>query len=224
MQRTLSTGLALAAALVLTLPSIGQAAPRRKHNHTPDAVQTPAVDDTDGGTWGVGVGYLPSPVGALNALSGTYRIMPDLKIDGLLLGGVSSVPLGGTNASGAPVNDGTGSFGIGAQARYSLLHPTSFLDFQLVGRLSFVTGTDSHEVLGTTVNSSASEFGMFVGAGFEGFIPAWRVVSIEVNSGVNIALSGATDGPYSAGGSGVWLGASNANAFVPLNLAVHYYF
>lgn len=222
--RTVTTGLALAAALTLALPSIGQAAARRKHNRTPDAVKTPATDNSDGGTWGVGAAYLPSPTGALNALSGTYLIMPDLKIDGMLLGGNSSVPLGGTNSSGAQVNDGTGSFGIGAQARYSLLHPTSFLAFQLVGRLSYVVGTDSHEVLGTTVNSSASEFGLFVGAGFEGFIPAWKVVSIEVNSGMNIALTDSTSGGSSAGGAGVWLGASNANAFVPLNLAVHYYF
>src|SRR5665213_238973 len=222
MQRTLYTGLALAAALMLAMPKAGWA--RHKHLHAP--VVHAAPDSTDQSpaapAWGVGFGYLPGPGGASNALSGTYRFNPDLSLDGLLLGGIASTINTGTDSAGNPVNGSNASFGLGAQARYSLLHPTDYLAFQLVGRLSYVTMSGTTPERGFNVSSSSGQFGVFLGAGFEGFLPAWRVVSVEVNSGVNIALTGVSGA--SAGGSSMSLGASNANAFVPFNLAVHYYF
>ncbi|HTB34945.1 MAG TPA: hypothetical protein VK842_08785 [bacterium] len=172
----------------------------------------------------MGFGYLPSRNGAIDALSATYRINPDLDLDGLLLGGVASTYAGGTSASGGVVNDGVSSFGLGAQGRYSLFHPSQDLAFQVVGRLSYVTLSTTHTVLGNATTSSSGLIGLFAGFGFEGFIPAWRAVSIEVNSGFNIFLTGLSAGGTGANESSAYLGSSNANAFVPFNLAVHYYF
>jgi hypothetical protein len=206
----------LAAALTLALPAAGQAKHKRVHRQDPDA--------TDQSVQSNAAPYLPSTNGALDALSATYRLNPDLDIDGLLLGGVGSSYNGGTNSAGQPVNDSNSSFGIGAQARYSLLHPTTFLALQAVGRLSYVIASADQTHLGDTVSTSGGQFGIFVGAGFEGFIPAWSSVSVEINSGLNIMFSDISAGGYNQGESAVYLGASNTNTFVPFNLAVHYYF
>jgi hypothetical protein len=224
MRQNLTTYAVLAAALTLALPAMGQAKHKRVHRQDPDATdQSTPANAAPAPVWGAGFGYLPSTNGALDALSATYRLN-DLDLDGLLLGGVGSSYTGGTSASGAPVNDSNSSFGIGAQARYSLLHPTTFLALQAVGRLSYVIASADETHLGDTVSTSGGQFGIFLGAGFEGFIPAWSSVSIEVNSGLNIAFSNISSGGYNQGESAVYLGASNVNTFVPFNLAVHYYF
>jgi hypothetical protein len=216
MKKPMLTGLAVAAVLGLSLASPAQAARRST---------APAASSSDGdGKWGVGFGYLPSRGGAIDALSATFRVNPDLDLDGLLLGGMSSTSNGGTDSSGNPVNDGNSSFGLGVQGRYDLAHANEYLAFQAVGRLSYVTLSNTHTVLGTNTTSTSGQIGAFVGIGFEGFIPAWRSVSIEVNSGLNIQLTGVGVGGVSANETAVYLGASNANAFVPFNLAVHYYF
>jgi hypothetical protein len=49
-------------------------------------------------------------------------------------------------------------------------------------------------------------------------------VSIEVNSGFNVFLTGVSAGGTGASEMSAYLGSSNANAFVPFNLAAHYYF
>jgi len=193
MRHNLSTYAVLAAALTLALPAMGQAKHKRVHKQAVDATdQSTQSNAAPGPVWGAGYAYIIGPTGPLNALSATYRIQPDLAIDGLLLGGTGSVYLGGTNASGGTVNDSISNFGIGAQARYSLLHPNQYLAFQGVGKLTFETQTDSHTVLGNATTTSGDLVSIFLGAGFEGFIPAWQSVSIEVNSGFNITLAGAS--------------------------------
>jgi hypothetical protein len=216
MKQPIITGLMLAAALTLTLPSLGRSARR--------AQPQPAASDDDSGKWGVGYAYLPSRSGALDALSATYRLNPNLDLDGMLLGGIGSVYNGGTSASGGVVNDGVSNFGLAAQGRLSLAHPTQDLAFQVVGRLSYVTESTTHTVLGNAVTTSDGLIGLFAGFGFEGFIPSWRAVSIEVNSGFNVFLTGVSAAGTGANEMSAYLGASNANAFVPFNLAVHYYF
>ena len=216
MKKPMLTGLALAAALSLSLASPAQAARR---------AAAPASNSSDGGgQWGVGFGYLPDRNGAIDALSATYRLNPNVDLDGLLLGGIGSTYAGGTSASGGVVNDGTSTFGLGAQGRFSLAHPNPDLAFQAVGRLSYVTLSTTHTVGGVASTISSGEVALFAGFGFEGFIPAWRAVSIEVNSGFNVFLTGVTAGGAGANEVSAYLGASNPNAFVPFNLAVHYYF
>jgi hypothetical protein len=225
MRHNLSMYAVLAAALTLALPAMGQAKHKRVHRQVPDATdQSTQSTAAPAPVWGAGFGYLPSTNGALDALSATYRPNPDLDFDGLLLGGFGSSYTGGTNSSGQPVNDSNSSFGIGAQARYSLVHPTTFLALQAVGRLSYVIASANQTHLGDTVSTSGGQFGIFLGAGFEGFIPAWSSVSVEINSGLNIMLSNISYGGYNQGQSAIYLGASNTNTFVPFNLAVHYYF
>jgi hypothetical protein len=225
MRNSLSTTLALAAALTLSLPGSSWAKHHRAKTPKPYASDQSADQSTaPEPVWGVGFGYLPSTNGALDALSATYRLNPDLDLDGLLLAGAGSTYNGGTNSAGQPVDDSNSSFGIGAQGRYSLLHPTSFLALQAVGRLSYVTASAAQTHLGNTITTTGGQFGVFAGVGFEGFVPAWPAVSIEVNSGLNIMLSDISVAGFNQGQSAVYLGASNTNAFVPFNLAVHYYF
>jgi hypothetical protein len=214
MKKTIITGLTLAAALTVALPSLGHCA---RHAQA-------AASDDDSAKWGVGYGYLPIRGGAIDALSATYRLNPNVDLDGLLLGGVGSAYTGGTSASGAVVDDGISNFGLGAQGRFSLAHPTQDLAFQAVGRLSYVTTSTTHTVAGISGTNSSGEVALFAGFGFEGFIPDWRAVSIEVNSGFNVLLTGVSAGGTGASEMSAYLGASNANSFVPFNLAVHYYF
>jgi hypothetical protein len=225
MRPTLSTTLALSAALLLSLPGLGLCA---RHARTAEATPEPTPEMT-GSPWGVGAAYLPGPGGALDAISITYRGKPDWDFDGMLLGGSASGTV--TTSFGGGSNTGS-DFGIGAQARYGLLHPSQYLVFQLVGRLSYVTGSTSASVSagGASENGTftTSVLGVFVGAGFEAFFAYWRNVSIELNTGVNFASENTTasggGNSVSSGGSAFGIGASNVNSFVPLDLAVHYYF
>ena len=106
-----------------------------------------------------------------------------------------------------------------------MAHPMQFLYFQLLGRLSYVDLSSTHTVAGVAGTSASSQVGVFLGAGFEGFIPAWRNVSLEASSGFNIMMTGiSSTGNPGANDTSVFLGASNTNTFVPFNLAVHYYF
>lgn len=219
--------LSLSAALLLALPGLSYSAGRHTHSvQPPEDNSAPATDSP----WGVGAAYLPGPGGAIDALSLTYRGVPNWDFDGMLLGGSAS---GTVNDSfGGSANGAGSAFGIGAQARYGLLHPSEYLIFQLVGRLSYVTSSATGTVsdgLGSASGTISNDvFGIFVGAGFEGFFPFWRNVSVEVNSGINFGSESTTEtgggNSVSASGSVFGLGASNVNAFVPLNLAVHYYF
>lgn len=208
MQRHRSQLLTLAAALALALPGIASAA-RRERIQPRERVQASADDGQS--RWALGFGYLPGPYGALNALSATFNPTPDLALDGLLLGGSES-NVGGSNYSSS-------AFGLGAQGRFSLLHPSPDLAFQVLGRLSYVTLSNPNGV-----NTTSSQVGLFLGAGFEGTIPVWRAVSLEINSGFNIGLNSYSGGGTTVNGTAINLGASNANTFVPFNLAVHYHF
>lgn len=212
MKRHRSQWFTLAAALTLILPGVAQAA-RRERAQPRERIQERVQAPTDAGDsrWAMGFGYLPGPNGALDALSATFSPTPDVDIDGLLLGGTVS------NANGGNVS--TSAFGLGAQGRFSLLHPSPNLAFQVLGRLSYVSSGNPYGA-----NSSSSQVGLFLGAGFEGYIPAWRAVSVEVNSGFNIGLASYSAGGTTVNSTAISLGASNANAFVPFNLAVHYHF
>jgi len=226
MRHNLSIYAVLAAALTLALPAMGQARHKRVHSQDADATDpSQASDAAPESIWGVGAAYLPGPAGALDAISVTYRGVPNLDFDGMLLGGAASGTVSTTFGSAT----GAGSdFGIGAQARYALLHPSQYLSFQLLGRLSYVTGTLTGTAGGASGSLTTDVFGIFLGGGFEGFIPFWSNVSVEVSSGLNLGFEGtsasAGGATASAGGSAFGLGASNVNAFVPFNLAVHYYF
>lgn len=220
MRRKCSTVLALASALMLILPALGWSRHRMVEEQDTDQA-APVQPATQ---WGVGAAYLPGPTGPLDALTGTMKPNPDLALDGLLLLGTVSVPAGGTDASGNAVNDSMGSFGLGVQGRYDVLHPTEYLAFQLVGRLSYVDVGDTHTVAGHATSTNADQFGIFAGAGFEGFIPAWRSVSVEVNSGLNIAFGGASGGGASSSNDSIGLGGNTGATFMPFNFAVHYYF
>lgn len=208
MQRHRSQLLTLATALALALPGVASAA-RRERVQPRERVQ--ASTDDGQSRWAMGFCYLPGPNGALNALSATFNPTPDLALDGLLLGGSQSNVNGG-NFSGS-------AFGLGAQGRFSLLHPSPDLAFQVLGRLSYVALSNSNGA-----NTSSSQVGLFLGAGFEGYIPVWRAVSVEINSGFNIGLDSYSAGGTTVNSTAISLGTSNVNAFVPFNLAVHYHF
>jgi hypothetical protein len=218
MRHQRSTVLVLASALMLALPALGWS--RHRVVEDTDTDQAPAAQPS-ATQWGVGAAYLPGPAGPLDALTGTLKPNPDFALDGLLLAGTGSVDNGGTDSAGNEVNDSVGSFGLGVQGRYDVLHPTDFLAFQLVGRLSYVDVGDTHTVAGHATSPSQSQFGIFAGAGFEGYIPSWRSVSLEANSGLNIAFTG-----MSGGGSNdsINLGGGTGATFFPFNIAVHYYF
>jgi hypothetical protein len=157
------------------------------------------------GTWGVGA----ANTGADNAVTGTYWVMNALAIDGLL-------GFGSTATSVSSVSTGSQfNFLIGAAGRYDLAKPMPDLHIQVIGRLSYSS------------MPSVSTIDTFVGAGFEGFIPGWHGVSLEISTGLHAYISTLTYsylGVGSATGtqSGFYLGGGNG--VLPVNLAVHCYF
>lgn len=164
------------------------------------------------GKWGVGAAYLPGA--SDGALSGTYWVMDGLAIDGFLGFGALSSSVSGYSASSKS------DFLIGASGRYDLAKPTPNLHLQVIGRLTYASNSTS--IPGGS-SFGGSTIDLFAGAGFEGFIPAWHAVSLEINTGLHVYTDSTTLGSGSGATTGFYLGAKNSS-FLPVNVALHYYF
>lgn len=216
--------LIFAAMLIAGPASLAEARRVPKAEAEAEATAPAASDYGLEGKFGVGGALVPAKGSAIPALSGTYWVSDDLALEALLGYGSSSQYNGGTDSAGKPVNDSVSAWGLGIAGRMNLAKPSPRVWFQGVGRLSFSGGSTTHTVLGTSGTGNESTLGLFLGLGFEAYMPTWNCVTLEANTGLNYT---STSTSYSGGGSSISeseLALGGGTSVLPLNLALHFYF
>jgi hypothetical protein len=217
------------AILAMGLSSLAQASSRSKkavqakqEEQAQDSTPVVRSEDDMTGKIGVGAVIIPTAGTYVSAVTGSYWMSNKVALDGYLGAGGGSVYNGGTASNGAPVTDNTSNLFIAIGGRLDLARPTPDLHLQAIGRLSFNDLSTDHTALGNTATLAGSTVGIFVGAGFEGFIPGWHSVSIEVNSGLHLDLNNTSYPGNNLGSTSYYFGGGAG--LVPVNLGIHYYF
>ena len=168
-----------------------------------------------------GTGVIPA-FAAPNALSLRYWQSENLGWDLLLAGDTSSQP-GGNDAAGNPVDNTTRAFGVGIKAKYNWKRPSDWVLVQVVGRASVASlSQDVTNPLSGRIDQATGTFNLFLGLGFEAFIPAWEAISVEASTGASVSSI-----RTQAGGGAAQSGSSFSlvgDGFTPVNLALHVYF
>lgn len=176
--------------------------------------------------WGFGLDSIPgatsNPLGGLvaepNAVALRWWASNRLGFD--LLGALSSSSLQ-QGASSSATGNGGDVFGVGLAVKYNLSEPSKDLLAQLLARGSYASAQLSDN--GGQLDSTA----VFVGAGFEAFVPGWEWLSLEGSAGVTLSSqdlkpSGATTATTATqSNSTISLGGSG---FSPVNVSIHVYF
>jgi len=211
------TSRSLPAALNLrAMENLGIAKPRSLANH-----------------WAVGVDSLPtgaitspssSMVAVPSALSIRWWATERLAVDLLVAGNYNSAQAGKGELSPL-VSSGPGDafYAGGLGLRYNISELSHDLLSQFVVKASGAQSAGS--ISGWSGKATESTLAVFVGAGFEAFVPGWDWLSVEGSAGVTGFSQSLT--PQSAGNggaqtvSGVGLAGSG---FSPINLAAHIYF
>jgi hypothetical protein len=127
---------------------------------------------------------------------------------------------------------------VGLGLRQNLARPVKNIFVQLLTQASFNQHygqtTYSGQTPAEVLTSQQETLNLFLGPGFEAFLPFWENISLEVSLGLNVNLtwyqqqddnssSAPLPNTYSANWSS--LGASMANTSTSLlNAAVHFYF
>jgi hypothetical protein len=157
------------------------------------------------GKWGLGFDTIQgaNSGGALSASPNAVDLRW-WKSDVLALEGL--VALNITNPS-----PGTGEsiFGLGVGAKYNWRKPVEDVLVQWVGRFSFATDNS-----GGSNNTTVAVQG---GSAFEAFIPAWKALSVEGMVALGFISQNKPSGTSTLFGI-------TGNGFVPVTVAVHYYF
>jgi|GEM_PF-2849364 hypothetical protein len=176
--------------------------------------------------WGFGLDTIPGA--SVNPLSGSLVSQPNaiairwwatdkLGLDLLAAANVSS--LSGATGSSTTSNPGGQTYGVGVGVKYNLTEPSHDLLAQIVARGSYGTAAQ------TGATSQLSTTALFVGAGFEAFVPTWDWLSLEGSAGLTL---NSQDLEPTNGGTGASQSTSNVslggNGFSPVNLSIHVYF
>jgi hypothetical protein len=198
-------GLILMAALVL-ISSAGFAkkAATRQDYSSPDELSTGLE-----GKWGIGFDTVPGAssggeplapgLGTANALDVRYWRTDRVGIEALLTFGVSN----GSSPSSESI------FGAGLGFKYNWKKPVDDVLVQWLGRFTFASDNSG--------GANISTVALWAGSGFEAFIPAWRALSVEGSVGLGFV-------DQNKAGTTETIFGLNGNGFVPVNVAVHYYF
>lgn len=133
---------------------------------------------------------------------------------------------------GAPPTGGTTSttgWGAGTLLKYNFARPSSLVLAQFIGGASFAQLATKNEGGSTAApaagqGQTTSTFSLYVGTGFEAFLPFWPALSVEGSVGFRVSTTQTkTEGQAQATASNSSLGVSGTG-FSPLNVAIHYYF
>jgi hypothetical protein len=205
--------------------------------------------------WGAGLETIPGAgldsfgcglIAVPNAVSARYWVTDRLAVDGMLSVLIASQSNDvAIETEGGSVDGNGQSWGFGVGVRYNLTEPSRNLMAQLVGKASFA---DSRAHLSLSENSDNSTgtystdveqdtTAMFLGVGFEAFVPGWNWLSLEGSLGlsvsnisvqpINISASSGKNttmtlnGVFNQNTSTCSLGGSG---FSPINVSIHYYF
>jgi hypothetical protein len=183
--------------------------------------------------WAVGVDSLPT--GAITSPSGSMLAVPSalsirwwaterLAVDLLVAGNYNSAQAGKGELSPL-VSSGPGDafYAGGLGLRYNISELSHDLLSQFVVKASGAQSAGS--ISGWSGKATESTLAVFVGAGFEAFVPGWDWLSVEGSAGVTGFSQSLTPQSPGNGGaqtvSGVGLAGSG---FSPINLAAHIYF
>jgi hypothetical protein len=176
--------------------------------------------------WGFGLDTIPgasvdplsgSLVSQPNAIAVRWWATDKLGLD--LLGAANVSSLNGTTGSSTASNPGGQTFGLGVGVKYNLTEPSHDLLAQIVAKGTYGTAAQ------TGATSQLSTTAIFVGAGFEAFVPGWEWLSLEGSAGATL---NSQDLEPTAGNKGASQSTSNislgGNGFSPVNLSIHVYF
>ncbi|GEM_PF-2193290 len=175
------------------------------------------------GTWALGYDYF---YGTGSTISARNWIESDLALD-LLVGGSFSpgYPLSSFNSE----NDYLWSFSLGVGLRQNVARPLKDVYIQMLVLLSYSQSFQQITDSGTYsdyMNDQIQTFNLFIGPGFEVFLPFLEDLSVEANLGINISsywLEGSGDYLDYGWNWKVSLG-SDSNTFSLFNAAAHFYF
>jgi hypothetical protein len=176
------------------------------------------------GKWAMGGAYLYG-IGNL-----TFRdwIENNSALD-LYLGGYFS-SLSGTDFNGNPVTTPYCSYDVGIGLRQVVARPVENVKVEFIQRLMFVGNYNEFSNTYDDSVQSSQRFNLYLGIGFEAFIPFWKNLSIEGDAGLEVRLNfdqNRTDyfngsSTYYSYYTATFLTANNDQGL--FNIAAHYYF
>ncbi|HTB23495.1 MAG TPA: hypothetical protein VK914_12415 [bacterium] len=184
------------------------------------------------GHWALGVDSIPAT--AIASPSGSMVALPDalslrwwaterLAIDVLAGGNYNSAQAGRGELS--PLVSSSPGMAVYAGAlglRYNLSELSHDLLSQLVLKVSGAQSAES--ISGWSGQASETTLAVFVGGGFEAFVPGWDWLSLEATIGVT-GFSQSLTPPSGNGGAQTVSGLGLAGSgFSPVDLAAHIYF
>ncbi len=188
------------------------------------------------GRWGLGFDTIPgasvqtnnlfTALAAPNALSLRYWVNERLAWEGLLAAAFNSQPP--TSIGGSTLNAGTDqrSWGLGTGIKVNAKPTPRYILPQFIGKASMGQSSQQSQATASTpaTTVTTSTVTLFVGGGFEAFIPVWPDLSVEGSVGLQLSSTQTkVDGSTQAAQTGSSLGVAGYG-FSPINVAVHLYF
>lgn len=199
------------------------------------AASARAEDTQLTGRWGIGFDTIPgastqanliSALAAPNALAVRYWVNEKLAWEGQLASAFNSQPP--SSVGGASLTSGTEqrAWGLGTGIKVNAKPTPRYLLPQYIGKVSL--GQASQQTQGSNGTPpdvlTTTTFTLFVGGGFEAFIPVWPDLSVEGSVGLQLSSSQTkVEGSTLAAQTGSSLGVTGAG-FSPINVSVHLYF
>jgi hypothetical protein len=184
--------------------------------------------------WGFGLDNVPgatnnpisgSLISAPNAIALRWWATEKIGLDFLAALDTTSLQTGSSGSTGgsAPGTSDTG-FGVGVGVKYNLTRPARDLLTQIVARVSTASSTQNDTT--GLVKLNTTTMGLFLGAGFEAFIPGWDWLSLEGSAGFSLkSQTIKPDSPAAGGASQTTSSLSLGGAgFTPVDVAFHVYF
>jgi hypothetical protein len=207
---------------------------------SPTPASTPAVFSPEHPKGYLGVGIGTTPLGA-TALALRYWMEDNTALDVMVSG--SDSPGAGYDFSGNQITTSNWAYGLSLGLKQNLKEPIRDVFVQGIARLSYAqnfvqsTSTTSENSITygyTNLNTQNQEVSLFLGIGFEAFVPFWEDISIEGNAGlsVNALWNEVTDyynpnfssQPDISTSYGLLSAGVNTNTFSILSGSVHFYF
>lgn len=176
------------------------------------------------GKWAMGGAYLYG-IGNL-----TFRdwIEGNSALDFYLGGYFSS--LSGNDFNGNSITTPYSSYDLGIGLRQVVVRPVENVKVEFIQRLMFVGNYDEYANTYDDSVQSSQMFDLYLGFGFEAFIPFWKNLSIEGDAGLEGRLSFHQDRTNYFNGSSTYYSNYTATFMTAnnnqglFNIAAHYYF
>lgn len=163
-----------------------------------------------------------SVVDAPNALALRYWLNEKVALELQASASTNTQPSSTTGTAGTASK----AFGVGLQGKYVISRPHELLLTQLAAGFSVGSFSQGPEPADkNNPSQTTSTISVWVGTGFEAFLPWWRALSIEGQVRLRVqSTETKTEGgtqQFTQSGSSIGF---QGDGFSPLNLSIHYYF